>query len=59
MWQNCAVIYENEEQLIDHILLSPSLESDFNAASTGERHRTIDLGPISDQRAVIVPFEQN
>ena len=51
--------YNNHRQLIDHILLSESLLPAFDALSTGQRHRTIDLGPISDHRAVVVGFVLN
>lgn len=49
--------YSGQKQLIDHILLSESLQPAFGALSTDQRHRTIDLGPISDHRAVVVEFD--
>jgi predicted extracellular nuclease len=49
-----SYIFNDEKQLIDHILLSPSLEDEFGAMDLGSRHKTIDLGPISDHRAVMV-----
>ena len=45
-------VYNGQEQLIDHILLSPSLRKEFRAISVG-RARTIDLGDLSDHDAVL------
>jgi hypothetical protein len=54
-----SYIYDNRRQLLDHILLSPTLQSAFNASGLNERYKTIDLGPISDHRAVMVNFKLN
>ena len=47
-----SFIFQGNKQLIDHILLSPSLQTAFSAVPVGQRHVSIDLGPISDHFAV-------
>jgi len=43
--------FQGVDQLIDHILLSPSLQSAFDAIATDDQHVSIDTGPLSDHRA--------
>jgi hypothetical protein len=54
-----SFVFDGRQQLIDHILLSPTLASVFDISNAEQRLRGIDLGPISDHRAVMVRFELN
>ena len=54
-----SYIFNNEKQLIDYILLSPSLQPSFQTSDINERHQTIDIGPVSDHRGVMVNFMLN
>ncbi len=49
--------FQGVDQLIDHILLSPSLQSAFDAIATDDQHVSIDTGPISDHLAVVVTID--
>ena len=51
-----SYVYNDEQQLIDHIILSPSLTSAFESINPESRHWSINLGPISDHRAVMAIF---
>jgi endonuclease/exonuclease/phosphatase family metal-dependent hydrolase len=52
-----SFIFNNNPELIDHILLSPSLESAFQAIPSNQRHKNVDIGPVSDHFPVIVKID--
>ena len=45
-------VYNGEENLLDHILLSPSLYQDFRRMRDDPRSEIIDLGDLSDHHGV-------
>ncbi len=46
-------IFNGTENLLDHILLSPSLYQEFRAVPLGQRAQIVDLGSWSDHRGVL------
>lgn len=52
-------VYQGEENLLDHILISPSLRRDFKRVAAGQRCEIIDTGNISDHRAILARLRIN
>ncbi len=46
-------VYEGQKNLLDHILISPSLRNEFRNVEEGKRCEIIDVGNLSDHRAII------
>ncbi len=46
-------IYEGQKNLLDHILLSPSLRGEFRDVAAEKRCEIIDVGELSDHRALL------
>ena len=46
-------IYEGQKNLLDHILLSPSLRGEFRDVAAEKRCEIIDVGELSDHRAIL------
>lgn len=46
-------IYEDQKNLLDHILISPSLRDEFRSVEKAKRCEIIDVGELSDHRAVL------
>ncbi|MCZ6681286.1 MAG: peptidylprolyl isomerase [Candidatus Poribacteria bacterium] len=46
-------IYQDQKNLLDHVLISPSLRNEFRNVKSGERCEIIDVGELSDHRAII------
>ena len=46
-------IYNGQKNLLDHILLSPSLRNEFRHVEEGERCEIIDVGELSDHHAIL------
>ena len=46
-------IYKDQKNLLDHILVSPSLRNEFRTVEKGNRCEIIDVGGLSDHRAVL------
>ena len=46
-------IHENQKNLLDHILISPSLRNEFRNVEKGKRCEIIDVGGLSDHRAIL------
>ena len=46
-------IYRDQKNLIDHILISPSLRDEFRNVEKGEQCEIIDVGELSDHRAIL------
>ena len=46
-------IYNGQRNLLDHILLSPSLRNEFRHVEEGERCEIIDVGELSDHHAIL------
>ena len=46
-------VYEGQKNLLDHILISPSLWNEFRNVEEGKRCEIIDVGKLSDRRAII------
>jgi len=49
--------FQGVDQLIDHILLSPSLQGALDAIPINAQHQSIDTGVISDHLAVVVTID--
>ena len=47
-------LHEDQKNLLDHILISPSLQDEFHNVEAGERCEIIDVGGLSDRRAILV-----
>ena len=50
-------VFQGEENLLDHILLSPSLRDDFRRVDGDRRCEIHDLGGLSDHRAILARIE--
>ena len=46
-------IHEGEKNLLDHILISPSLRDEFRNVEEGKQCEIIDVGGLSDHRAIL------
>ena len=46
-------IYEGQKNLLDHILISPSLRDEFRSVEEGKRCEIIDVDELSDHRAIL------
>ena len=46
-------IYEGEKNLLDHIIISPSLRNEFRNVEKGKRCEIIDVSELSDHRAIL------
>ena len=46
-------IYEGQKNLLDHILISPSLRNEFRNVEEGKQCKIIDVGGLSDHRAIL------
>ena len=46
-------IHENQKNLLDHILISPSLRDEFRNVEEGKRCEIIDVSGLSDHRAIL------
>ena len=46
-------IYEDQKNLLDHILISPSLRDEFRSVEEGKRCELIDVDELSDHRAIL------
>ena len=46
-------IYEDQKNLLDHILISPSLQDEFHTVEETERCKIVDVGGLSDHRAIL------
>ena len=46
-------IHEGQKNLLDHILISPSLRDEFRNVEKGEQCEIIDVGELSDHRAIL------
>ena len=46
-------IYEGEKNLLDHILISPSLRNEFRNVEKAKRCEIIDVSELSDHRAIL------
>ena len=46
-------IYRDQKNLLDHILISPSLRDEFRNVEKGEQCEIIDVGELSDHRAIL------
>ena len=46
-------IYNGQKNLLDHILLSPSLRNEFRHVEEGKRCEIIDVGELSDHHAIL------
>ncbi|RKU10347.1 hypothetical protein C6502_11585 [Candidatus Poribacteria bacterium] len=46
-------IYEGEKNLLDHLLISPSLRDEFRNVEKVKRCEIIDVGELSDHRAIL------
>ena len=46
-------IYEGQKNLLDHILISPSLRNEFRNVEEGKQCEIIDVGELSDHRAIL------
>ena len=46
-------IHEGQKNLIDHILISPSLRNEFRNVEKGKRCEIIDVNGLSDHRAIL------
>ena len=46
-------IYEDQKNLLDHILISPSLRNEFRNVEKGKRCEIIDVSGLSDHRAIL------
>ena len=52
-------VFQGEENLLDHILLSPSLRDDFRRVDEDRRCEIHDLGDLSDHHAILARIEIN
>ena len=46
-------VYEGQKNLLDHVLISPSLRNEFRNVEAGKRCEIIDVGELSDHRAIV------
>ena len=46
-------IHEDQKNLLDHILISPSLRNEFHNVDEGKRCEIIDVSELSDHRAIL------
>lgn len=46
-------IYEGQKNLLDHILISPSLRDEFRSVDEAKRCEIIDVDELSDHRAIL------
>lgn len=46
-------IYRDQKNLLDHILISPSLRDEFRNVEKSEQCEIIDVGELSDHRAIL------
>ncbi len=46
-------IYEDQKNLLDHILISPSLHNEFRNVEKGKRCEIIDVNGLSNHRAIL------
>lgn len=46
-------IHEDQKNLLDHLLISPSLRNEFRNVDKGKRCEIIDVGELSDHRAIL------
>jgi len=46
-------IHEGQKNLLDHILISPSLRGEFRNVEAGKQCEIIDVGGLSDHRAIL------
>ena len=46
-------IHEGQKNLLDHILISPSLRDEFRNIEKGKQCEIIDVGELSDHRAIL------
>ena len=46
-------IYKDQENLLDHILISPSLRNEFRNVEKAKRCEIIDVSELSDHRAIL------
>ena len=46
-------IHEDQKNLLDHLLISPSLRNEFRNVDEGKRCEIIDVGELSDHRAIL------
>ncbi len=46
-------IYEDQKNLLDHILISPSLRDEFHNVGAGKQCEIIDVDELSDHRAIL------
>ena len=46
-------IHEDQKNLLDHILISPSLRGEFRNVEEGKQCEIIDVGGLSDHRAIL------